>query len=50
MKCFLRLLCVMVLGTSVAQAQQNTRVVKFNPLGAVVQQFQAGFNTALATT
>ena len=47
MKCFLRLLCVMVLGTSVAQAQQNTRVVKFNPLGAVVQQFQAGFEYGL---
>ena len=47
MKCFLRLFILMALGTGVAQAQQNTHVVKFNPLGAVVQQFQAGFEYGL---
>ena len=47
MKCFLRLFILMALGTGVAQAQQNTHVVKINPLGAVVQQFQAGFEYGL---
>ena len=49
MKHVFRLLCMSMLcfGTSMAIAQQNTRVAKFNPLGAVVQQFQAGLEYGL---
>ena len=47
MKHLFRLCLVLALGIGTAHAQQNTRFVKFNPLGAVVQQFQAGFECGI---